>query len=344
MGLIDRIFRKNAQTTPIGNTNVWGMQQWFKSPYVGKFSDVYFYSLINKMFGGLDNSRFINNGNSGLVDSVKDFLNDNAKHLIWNYWRDGIIVVDIRDLSIVEDYRKDKIGAVTDYDYKNWVVIYSDTYTLKRLSTFDIIKNELCFLDRLGTAEDFLTSTYGSVCLITGKTMPMSTKDKEDLNLQLKTSLGITPEKQQFIISQSKDLSMEQFNFDLAGLNLEGKIRDQYLLLADYFNIPKNILTTDTDSTYENQNAALKRFYTDCISPLCEVLLRVGKEILIRSNELIPTTDLSFTFDNVDCLSTDSVFIETINGLLEIASNDALSASNKARINDIITKKIEEYI
>ena len=63
MGLIDRIFKRNAPQREVQNSILFGNYQWFNSPVVGKYSDIYFYSLINKMFNGLDNSRFVNNQN-----------------------------------------------------------------------------------------------------------------------------------------------------------------------------------------------------------------------------------------------------------------------------------------
>ena len=135
---------------------------------------------------------------------------------------------------------------------------------------------------------------------------------------------------------------MKQFSFDMGGLDLQGKLDKQYLLLADFFGVPKNILTTDTDSTYENQNAALKRFYTDCIAPLCEVVLEVGRMIIRNSFEIVPSEDLSFTFDNVDCLNDTSKFVEDITGLLNILANENLSDGAKSRLQDVINKRIED--
>lgn len=343
---LKRFFTRNDSNDnlPLGsNLNVWGTQSFFNQPLVGKYSDIYFWSLVNKIFNGLNNSRFVNNGNTLFVDDVKNFLNREVRHIIWNYWKDGIVVVDITDeYFIVDDYKKNAKGEVIVPNRAEYIVYYADTYLLKRISRFQIIRNELMLIDKFASALDFLTSTYGSVCLISGKEFPMNTRDKEDLNRQFKTNLGITADKQQFIVG-GKDLNMHQFNFDMSGLDLQGKLDKQYLMLADFFGIPKNILTTDTDSTYENQNAALKRFYTDCLSPLCEVVLEVGRMIIRNSYELVSSDDLSFKFDNVDCLNDTEKFISDIKGLLEIAGNENISQSAKAQITDIINRKIEEY-
>lgn len=350
MGLRERInglFSRNDKGTATINESVnqsWGGWQWFNAPRVGKYSDVYFYSIINKIFNGLDNSRFTNNGEAFEVDEIATFLNDNAKHIIWNYWRDGYVVIDYTDEYFVWDaaIQKDAMGQVMIPSNREWFVVYSDTYILKRKSHFGIVKNELDFLDRLGNSLDYLTSTYGSVGIITGKTMPMNATDKEELNEQLKNNLGITRDRQQFIISRGTDFDIKQFSFDMAGLDLGGKIKDQYLLLADFFNVPKNILTTDTDSTYENQNAALKRFYTDCISPICEVILAVGRGLVTRLDVLQPSTDLSFTFDNVEVLNNDEAFLATVERLTEVIGKTDDEAA-KSALKAILQRKIEKY-
>lgn len=342
---IKKIFSKNDDhyNMPLGsNVRVWGTQQWYNSPIVGKYSDVYFWSIVNKIFNGLKNSKFINLGNSLFVDDLRDFLNREVRHIIWNYWKDGLVIIDTtEDYFVVDDFKLDKNGEVIVPNRREYTVYYGDMYRLKRLSTFRAIANELSMIDKFGSALDFLTSTYGSVCIISGGAMPMTTHDKEDINRQLKTNLGITADKSQFIVSQGKDLSMQQFSFDMKGLDLQGKLDKQYLMLADFFNVPKNILTTDTDSTYENQNAALKRFYTDCIAPLCEVVLEVGKLMIRNSYELVISDDLSFTFDNVDCLNDTKTFADDINSLLSIANNDLLSDDAKQRLTEIINHKIE---
>ena len=350
MGYLDKIksiFSKNDDnhaTMPFGSgVNVWGTQSWFHNPIVGKYSDIYFWSLVNKIFNGLKNSKFVNLGNSMYVTDLKDFLNREVRHIVWNYWKDGIVVIDTTDdFSVVDNYNVNKEGEVVVPAKRDYTVYYSDTYRLKRLSMFQIMQSELGLIDKFGSALDFLTSTYGSVCIISGGTMPMSVQDKEDINKQLKTNLGITADKNQFIVSQGKDLNMKQFSFDMGGLDLQGKLDKQYLLLADFFGVPKNILTTDTDSTYENQNAALKRFYTDCIAPLCEVVLEVGRMIIRNSFEIVPSEDLSFTFDNVDCLNDTSKFVEDITGLLNILANENLSDGAKSRLQDVINKRIED--
>lgn len=171
----------------------------------------------------------------------------------------------------------------------------------------------------------------------------MNASDKEQLNRELKTNLGITADKNQFIISQGRDLQMHQFSFDMAGLDLAGKLDKQYLLLADFFNVPKNILTTDTDSTYENQSAALKRFYTDCIAPLCEVILEVGRMIIRQSYELVPSEDLSFVFDNVDVLRDTEKFSAEIRSLLDLVESESLDEESKSKLRDVISNKIADF-
>lgn len=349
MAITDRVkklFSRNDNHAqyPLGSgVSVWGTQQWFRSPLVGKYSDIYFYTIINKIFSALHNCRFVDNSDTAFITDIKDFLEAEITHIVWNYWKDGFVIIETsrRGYSVVDKYQLNKNGEVILE--KNQIVYYGDLYKLKRESTFNILTSEINLIDKFGSAMDFLTSTYGSMCLISGNTMPMSVDEKEELNNQLKTSLGITADKQQFVISQSKDLHFEKIDFDLAGLGLDDKMKDNYLLLADFFNVPKNILSSDTDSTYENQKAALKRFYSDCISPLCEIVLTIGRMLIANSNVLLPSNQLTFVFDNVPEISTEAEFVESIKSLLEIAANEHLSPASRLRINEIINQKIEDY-
>lgn len=344
---IKKVFSQNTPNhaeLPMGSgVNVWGTQQWFKSPLVGKYSDIYFYTIINKIFSGLRNCRFVDLSDTDFVSTIRDFVEGEITHIVWNYWRDGYVVVEStkKGYAVVDNNKTDKDGVVILG--KNQYVYYGDLYKLKRESTFNILQSELALMDRTGSASDFLTSTYGSMCLITGNTMPMSKAEKEELNTQLKTSLGITADRNQFVISQAKDLNFRDISFDVKGLALDEKIKDQYLLLADYFNVPKNILSSDTDSTYENQKAALRRFYSDCISPLCEIVLSIGRMLIMQSNIMIPSTELTFVFDNVPEISCESEFVQSINDLLSIVSNENLSPSARRKLQDIINQKIEDY-
>lgn len=346
MSWINDVFnarRKEKQRT--GNT-LFANYQWFSNPMVGKYSDTYFFSLTNKIFKGLDNCRFINKGNSNYIESVADFINREAKHMIWCYWRDGFIVVDYTDITspfiIDGDVKKNSYGEPIIPTGRQWLIHYSNPYILKRKSDFDILKNELSFLDRLADSLDFLTSTYGSVGIITGKSMPMTAEDKEELNEQLQRNLGITRQRKQFVISKGSDFDIKQFSFDMKGLDLQGKIDRQYLLLADYFGVPKNLLATDVDSTYENQSAALKRFYSDCISPLCEVLLEIGRRLIILSVELIASNELSFVIDNVPEISTDESFVEELKNFTNVI-NQTEDEYSKALLTNMLRKKIENY-
>lgn len=339
MALSD-IFKRNNVVNE--NATGWIYDYGFGSPKVGKYSDIYFHSLIKKIFGGLSNVRYTNNGKYVELDVLADFLTDHISELVWLGWRDGYVVLEEENgrYSIVwNGTKKDTYGRILIPNGKVWHVFYTLTYTLKRVSDFEVVKEQLCFIDRLASALDYLTSTYGSVGIISGKTMPMNVSDKEELNNQLQESLGITRNKRQFIISRGTDFDIKQFSFDLQGLDLEGKLKAQYLLLADYFNVPKNILTTDVDSTYENQNAALKRFYTDCITPLVEWVLAFGRKIIIDSDALVPSTDLSYVFDNVEVLDQDRNTIEYIKSLTDI-----ISSTGDEEIKRMLEERIKDKI
>lgn len=340
MGLLD-IFTNNKKKEE-NLFNGWFSQYRFDR-FSGKYSDVYLQTIINKIFFGLSNVRFINTGKSSEVDELAKFLTNNIKDITYLGWRDGYVVIDVTtgDYSLVYDsFRFDKYGNVVVPAGKDWRIFYTDVYKMKRCSDFCVIKENLCFIDRLANSLDYLTSTYGSVGIISGKTMPMNVQDKEELNKQLQENLGITRNKNQFIISRGTDFDIKQFSFDMTGLDLEGKLKMEYFLLADYFNVPKNILTSDTDSTYENQNAALKRFYTDCITPLVEKILDIGRKIIVENASLIPEDDLTFSFDNVECINQDSStieFLEKLTGIIRDTDNENIKSLLTNKLIDKIT-------
>ena len=347
MALFD-IFSKNKQIKK-EDKDSWLAWNWFSSPNIGKYSDVYFYTLIKKVFNGLSNVRYINLTSNFQLDTLTDFLTNHIQDIVWLTWKDGYVVINETsgEYSLItqspsQPVRTDTYGKVIIPSGKHWIVFYTYPYRLQRKSDFQIIREQLHFIDRLAGSMDFLTSTYGSVGIITGKTMPLNTQDKQELSEQLKQSLGITRDKQQFIIARGNDFDIKQFSFDLSSLDLSGKLKDQYLLLADYFNIPKNILTTDTDSTYENQEAALKRFYTDCITPLAEMVLSIGQSVLLEMTELFPSDSITFTIDNVEVINQDKNTIEALVSLTDLVAKTD-DPGIRVRLLDRIRKKIDDW-
>lgn len=343
------LFKKstnNHAELPNGSgVNTWGFNKFFGDTVVGKYSDVYFYSIINKLLGGVANIRFDNLGDSEIVSEVAWFLNNNYSEILWRLWRDGFVIIDCYDdkqFFIIEEYTIDAKGNISVVGNKDYVVFYSKTKRLCGLTDFEIIKSNLRLIDKFSSAQDFLTSTYGAMCLISGGSMPMNAKDKDDLNAQLKTNLGITANKSQFIVSQSKDINMQTVSFDVAGLALSEKIKEQVAAIADYFCIPKDILNFKESSTYENQESAQKRFYQDAVIPLCEVLLELGREIIINSMTIIPSSELSFSTDNVSCLSQIKDFAEQVNILAALLKTD-ISDETKKSISDKIDYLVNNY-
>lgn len=298
------IFKRN-QINPRVEGLEYGLMSWYIQSR--RYADAYLWMVLKKIFGGIRNVRFTCSEDNDRVKYIINWFDSNATTLLWCMWTYGYIVVGIdeRNRLYIPKYsevKKDQNGNVIGYD----IVIYSDTYRFDRKSDFSILKEHIGELDTLKNAESFLTSTYGVLSIISGAGMPINEGEKEDILKKLRDNSGITRDKFQFAIF-NKPVNVQSVNLPIKDLALDERIKNELMLIAGYFGVPYDLIPFSGKSTYANQEQAVKSFYSDCISPLAEILLSVIRYIIKKSPSLlVPSESVSFTIDNVPELEDDS--------------------------------------
>lgn len=263
----------------------------------GAWSDAYIWTVLQTIFNGLRNVQYtFPNDND---NKLENFLTNNLIYMIWLYWSYGYIVVGIDkrgNYYIPNNYgnlRKDSNGAIVGYE----CVYYSDKYRFENKSDFRVIKTILNELGNYKDALQHLTNNLGAIGILSGQNLPINPQEKEQFVENLKAKYGINSDKNNILIT-TMPLKFDLMQFPVSQLGLDEKVKDCYTLICNYFGVPVDMIFGN--STYSNAEQALKNFYSNCISPLAEIVLEVGKHLIkMQANTLIPSDKLSFRIDNV---------------------------------------------
>lgn len=313
MALIDRFRRGRKSTNSVNHVQRFGAVNFFSS-FISrkKYSDVYYWLVISRIFRGLQNVCFDVSQDVG-SDKIKTqlsdllrFLNNNLTALVWQLWNNGVIVLETtKDKGKwyavpYENLQFDGNGAVIGHDY----VLYSEPYMFLRKTDVTLLKETMGAIDVYKNSDIYLTKTFGAFGILSGSEMGINAADKEELQQQLKERAGTTEAKDQFIISNSP-LNFSQIDFKIKELQLPDKVKDEIKVLCAHFGVPYDLIPMSGQSTYANQMAAIVDFYRSCISPLAEQILSLARYIVLKKYVTIPTTAVTFRIDNVAELADD---------------------------------------
>lgn len=312
MALIDRFRRGRKSANSVNHVQRFGAVNFFSS-YVSrkKYSDVYYWLVISRIFRGLQNVCFDVSqevGSDKIKTQLSDllrFLNNNLTALVWQLWNNGFVVLETDKNGKWYYVPFDKIqtngnGAVINHDY----VLYSEPYMFLRKTDVSLLKETLGAIDVYKNSDIYLTKTFGAFGILSGSEMGINAADKEEIQEQLKARAGTTEAKDQFILSNSP-INFSQIDFKIKELQLPDKIKDEIKVLCAHFGVPYDLIPMSGQSTYANQMAAILDFYRSCISPLAEQILSLARYIVLKKYVTIPTTAVTFRIDNVAELADD---------------------------------------
>lgn len=312
MALIDRFRRGRESANSVNHVQRFGAVNFFSS-FVSrkKYSDVYYWLVISRIFRGLQNVCFDVSQDVG-SDKVKTqlsdllrFLNNNLTALVWQLWNNGFVVLETDKNGKwyyvpFDNIQTNGNGAVINHDY----VLYSEPYMFLRKTDVTLLKETLGAIDVYKNSDIYLTKTFGAFGILSGSEMGINAADKEEIQEQLKARAGTTEAKDQFILSNSP-INFSQIDFKIKELQLPDKIKDEIKVLCAHFGVPYDLIPMSGQSTYANQMAAIVDFYRSCISPLAEQILSLARYIILKKYVTIPTTAITFRIDNVAELADD---------------------------------------
>lgn len=299
--------RKNTINKPM--KGIYGQSFGLWSIGNRRYNDAYLWMVIGKIFSGLRNIKFyadIPEENQNVKELIY-FIDTNITLMAWELWTLGFICIDYDIYGKpyfpqIDKIRKDVDGGVIGYP----VVIYSDKYVFTKKSDLQILSDNLIFIDRLKNADEYLTTNLGTLGILSSKELPFSDADKDEFYENLRKDFGITGDKKQLLLFNNP-IDFKQMRLPVKDLEIPEKIREEMKLIAGYFNVPYDLIPFSGQSTYANQEQAIKLFYSDCISPLAEVILKVLRYMVVHSKPmiLVPSEKLTFKIENVPELEDD---------------------------------------
>lgn len=308
----------------------------------GVWADAYLWTVLQTIFNGLRNVQYTFPNDAD--NKLENFLTTNIVNLVWLYWSYGFIVVaiDRKGNYYIPDHskiKKDSNGRVLGYE----CVYYSDKYCFNNKTDFQIIRATLNELGNYKDALQHLTNNLGAIGILSGNNLPINPQEKEDFMQNLRTKYGIQSDKNNILLT-TLPLKFDVMQFPVGQLELDEKVKECYTLICNYFQVPVDMIFGQ--STYSNAAQALKNFYSNCISPLAEIVLEVGKHLIkMRTGLLIPSDKLSFRIDNVpEILESvrivDNEYVESLMNNIQMMQQLNLDSSKleavlKAYLNSI---------
>lgn len=311
-----------------------------------RFADAYVQQVLSIIFRGLRNVRYCQDEAVGqkseYIAQLAEFLNVNLQQLVWDAWQYGYIVItrEGKQWQVVPN-KAVKIGS--NREVKNYALVtYTDAYRFIGKSDMEVIREHIDRLDRLVNADDYLTQSLGAMGILSGTSMGLTPQDKKDFLDGIKRNVGITSDKYQFIVMGSP-VDFKQVALPISELKLSEKVQDEVKLLAGYFGVPYDLLPISGASTYANQEQAVVGFYRNCIAPLAEMVLELGRYALRKTDrEMIPSRALTFTLDNVPELEADrddtDSKIERAGKLVDIIAKGKAAGLDMGEYEKILTR------
>lgn len=295
--------------------------------------DTYLWTVIQYIFNGLRNVQytFPNDDNR-----LEVFLTNNLMYMIWLMWNYGYIVVGIDKQGnyYIPDYKtlkKDKYGNIIGYE----CVYYSDKYSFQNKSDFQIIREVLNEIGNYKDAINNLTNNFGAIGILSGDNLPVNPAEKEEFVQNLRSRYGMQSDKNNILVT-TMPLKFDVLQFPVKELELEEKVKDCYTLLCNYFQVPVDLIFGQ--ATYQNAEQAVRNFYSNCIGPLAEIVLSVGKHLIKMQTDLIPSDKLSFRIDNVPEILESVRVVDT-----EYVSN-LIGNIRELKESNINSSKLEELL
>lgn len=267
------------------------------------FASLFLYMIIERIFNALRNIRWYSTEISFTSDDIARFIDENAQLLVHHYWKDGYACVICDKIGIrmpyLNELRKDSQGRIIN---KNAVVIYSDPYVIERKTHYMFAMPLLDAINNNLNNCDFVTANLGLFGILSGKGIPISPAAKADLQDVLKKKYGYGDDKFQFIMSNT-ELSYQPITIPVDQLKLNENVDFEIKQLCRFFQINPDLIFGN--STFANSEEAARTFYRDCIMPLAEMLLQLGRSAYIFMNDSDkPSTILTYDLSNIPELNT----------------------------------------
>lgn len=309
MSFIDRFFKTTKKNSiAINDINPRAWYPWVFPIKKGDkpLGNFLFQSILNMIWRGLQNVTFEVTGKGKTItpEAIVKFIDDNVVLLVNQYIRLGYICVFYNKdrkywIPQDQDIRFDSDGRIIN---KYAVVLYSPQYQTERSSLWKQSIPVIMEITKIASSDSYLTETLGNFIILSGKDMPISAAEKENLQRSIKENYGLDADKNQIMITNNA-VDVHQIDSKIRELGFQDKIKNLYKYLANLMGVPVHLLLTDS-STFNNVHEAKVFFYDSTIRSLAEILLKVARELLTATGDFIPQSAITYKIENVPELET----------------------------------------
>lgn len=306
MSVLD-IFKRKENAININNLNPQAWYPWIFPIKKGDkpLGNFLFQAILNTLWRGLQNVTFEVTGKGKTItpEAIVKFIDDNAVLLVNQYIRNGYICVFYNKdrkywIPQDQDIRFDSDRVVNKYA----VVYYSPQYQTERSSLFKLSLPIIMEMNKIAGSDSYLTETLGNFIILSGKDMPISAAEKENLQKSIKENYGLDADKNQIMITNNA-VDVHQIDSKIRELGFQDKIKNLYKYIANLMGVPIHLLLTDA-STFNNVHEAKVFFYDSTIRSYAEILLKVARELLTATGDFIPQSAITYRIENVPELET----------------------------------------
>lgn len=308
MGIFDRFRTTKKNAVQINDINPQAWYPWIFPVKKGDkpLGNFLFQAIMNTIWRGLQNVSFedMSKGKTLTPEAIVDFIDDNSVLLINQYIRNGYICVFYNKdrkywLPQDSDIKFDINGRIIN---KYAVVYYSPQYQTDRSSLWKQAWPIVLEMNKIAGSDSYLTETLGNFIIMSGKDMPISAAEKENLQKSIKENYGLDADKNQIMITNNA-VDVHQIDSKIRELGFQDKIKNLYKYIANLMGVPVHLLLTDA-STFNNVREAKVFFYDSTIRSFAEILLKVARELLTATGDFIPQSAITYRIENVPELET----------------------------------------
>lgn len=267
------------------------------------FAAMFFYSILEKIFQGLENINWKTTEISFNAEDIVNFISRNSQLLVHHYFKNGFACIIVDKIGVRLPYQNElRFDVNRMVSNKNAVVVYSDPYIIERKTHYGIIAPMMEAINNNLNNNEFLTNNLGLYGILNGKGVPMSPAAKDELQKKLQKEYGFGEDKFNFILSNT-ELDYKAITIPVDQLKLNDNVDFEIKHVCRFFNINPDFIFGN--STFSNQAEAVRSFYQSAIIPLAEMLLKLARSTYIFTNETgKPSTIITYDLSNVPQYNT----------------------------------------
>lgn len=284
----------------------------YQDEYYLPLGNLFFDSIMNQLYKGLSNITLEDTSRDNRVGVLVKYIDSNMSLLLNQYLKYGFIAIRYHFDKSSNTYKysiPSKNQLTFDKESrkildKNVTVWYSPIYQTLPFSNIhdttapiDLINKIIYSINRMASADLFLTEKLGALGILTGVTLPSDPAKKDKFLKNFTRSYGITQDKYQFILS-THDLKYQNIDAKIDELHLGDKLKDMYKYLANLMGVPLPLLF-DESSTYNNVKEARAYFYNTTVRYYAEIFLKVTQDVMTNTVVGVPQSMLTYRLENV---------------------------------------------